>query len=222
MKTDAASNKAAKAKPVSFMHDVAPVLVRNCIACHNPKKSESKYVMTTFAQLAKGGKQGEGMTLVPGKPDESYLLDVVLPDAEPRMPYKLDPLPTTRSRSWRPGFPGGRSTTAPARRRLDVPAPQDPGGHHPRGLPGHRSGHCSRPSARTATRLRHRVIMSSRSGRSPTAALARRIRGLAERIYGIRYSADGKWLATASGDPGQFGVATLWTAEPGRYRRAGS
>lgn len=43
-------------KPVSFMRDVAPILVRNCIACHNPKKSESKYLMMTFAQLAKGGK----------------------------------------------------------------------------------------------------------------------------------------------------------------------
>src|SRR5262249_55046052 len=80
-------------KQVSFMRDVAPILVRNCIACHNPKKSESKYVMTTFAQLAKGGKQGEGVTLVPGKPEECYFLDVLATDAEPRMPYKLDPLP---------------------------------------------------------------------------------------------------------------------------------
>src|SRR4051794_20308873 len=45
-------------KPVSFLKEVAPVLVQNCIACHNPKKSESKYVMTTFSQLAKGGQQG--------------------------------------------------------------------------------------------------------------------------------------------------------------------
>ena len=45
-------------KPVSFMRDVAPILVENCIACHNPRKSESKYVMTTFAQLAKGGPAG--------------------------------------------------------------------------------------------------------------------------------------------------------------------
>jgi len=39
-------NKAGGSKPVSFMGDVAPILVRNCIACHNPKKSESKNVMT--------------------------------------------------------------------------------------------------------------------------------------------------------------------------------
>ena len=50
------ANKGNASKPISFMRDVAPILVRNCIACHNPKKSESKYVMTNFTQLAKGGK----------------------------------------------------------------------------------------------------------------------------------------------------------------------
>ena len=44
--------------------------------------------------------------------------------------------------------------------------------------------------------------------------LDRRIRGLAERIYEIAFSPDGKWLATASGDPGQFGAVKLWIAEP--------
>ena len=83
----------AAGKPVSFIRDVAPILVENCIACHNPRKSESKYVMTTFTQLAKGGQQGEGITLEPGKPDESNLVEVIRPDGKPRMPYKQDPLP---------------------------------------------------------------------------------------------------------------------------------
>ena len=42
-----------------------------------------------------------------------------------------------------------------------------------------------------------------------------RLTGLAERIYDIAYSPDGKWMATASGDPGVFGVAKLWRPEPG-------
>src|SRR5690242_15244914 len=65
--------------PVSFIKDVAPILVQNCIACHNPKKSESKYVMTTFAQLAKGGQQGEDITLEPGDPDASLFVEMIRP-----------------------------------------------------------------------------------------------------------------------------------------------
>ena len=60
-----AANKPGK--PISFMRDVAPILVENCIACHNPRKSESKYVMTTFTQFAKGGQQGEDITLGHGE-----------------------------------------------------------------------------------------------------------------------------------------------------------
>ena len=64
--------EAAPAPPaaVSFMKDVAPLLVKNCIACHNARKSESKYNMVNFAALAKGGQQGEDITLEPGKPAE--------------------------------------------------------------------------------------------------------------------------------------------------------
>ena len=49
-------------------------------------------MMTTFAQLAKGGQQGEGITLEPGDPDASRFVELIRPDGEPRMPYKQDPL----------------------------------------------------------------------------------------------------------------------------------
>ena len=78
---------------VSFIKDVAPILVQNCIACHNQKKSESKYIMTNFAQLAKGGQQGEDITLEPGDPDASRFVELLRADGQPRMPYKQDPLP---------------------------------------------------------------------------------------------------------------------------------
>ena len=115
------------------MRDIAPILVRNCIACHNQKKSESKYVMTTFAQLAKGGKQGEGITLAAGKPDDSYFLDVVLPDADPRMPYKLDPLPDAEiALLGRWIAEGARVRRHEPQGGLDLPAQENPDGHHSR------------------------------------------------------------------------------------------
>src|SRR4051794_26208383 len=68
---------AAAGAPVSFINDVAPILVQSCIACHNSRKSESKYIMTTFAQLAKGGQQGEDITLEPGDPDASRFVELL-------------------------------------------------------------------------------------------------------------------------------------------------
>jgi DNA-binding beta-propeller fold protein YncE len=205
----------AKTKPVSFMRDVAPVLVRNCIACHNPKKSESKYVMTTFAQLSKGGKQGEGITVVPGKPEDSFLLDVVLPDAEPRMPYKLDPLSgdeialmerwiaqgakydgTSPTEDWTFLLRKTRIVTIPEAYPVAVPITAlafSPDGNQ------------------VAVSGYHEITL----WKIADGTLANRVRGLAERTYGISYSGDGKWLATASGDPGQYGLARLWAAERG-------
>ena len=122
-------------KPVSFMRDVAPILVENCIACHNPRKSESKYVMTTFAQLAKGGQQGEGITLEPGKPDESNLVELIRPDGQPRMPLQAGPAAQGKDRDHRAlGRGRGQVRRQLARRGLDDPLAQDAAGHDSRGL----------------------------------------------------------------------------------------
>ena len=161
---------AAAAKPVSFMRDVAPILVENCIACHNPRKSESKYVMTTFAQLAKGGQQGEGITLEPGEPDESRLVELIRLDGQPRMPFKQDPLPPGKDRAHRAlGHRRGQVRRRLARRGLDDPAAQDAAGHDSRGLSGDRARSRRSSSAATARRSRRRAIMRSHSGRRPTA-----------------------------------------------------
>src|SRR5208337_701915 len=45
--------------------------------------------------------------------------------------------------------------------------------------------------------------------------LDHRVAGLSERTYGIVYSGDGRWLATASGDPGQYGLVRLWSLGKG-------
>jgi Tol biopolymer transport system component len=206
---------AGEDRPVSFMREVAPVLVRNCIACHNPKKSESKYVMTTFQQLAKGGKQGEGITLVPGQPEECYFLDVVQPDAEPRMPYKLDPLPKDEIElleRWvsqgakYDGASPGEDWTFLLRKTRKVTIPDA------YAVPVPITALAFSPDGKTvAASGFHEITLWKTAG----GALERRVPGLSERTYGIRFSKDGKWLATASGDPGQYGLARLWTVEPG-------
>jgi WD40 repeat protein len=210
-----AQAKARSTKSVSFMRDVAPILVQNCIACHNPKKSESKYVMTTFAQLSKGGKQGEGITLVPGKPDDCYLIDVLLPDAEPRMPYKLDPLPDDEIalvQRWvsegarYDGTSTSEDWTFLLRKTQSVSIPDV----YPTTVPI--TALAFAPDGRNVAASGYHEITL---WKTVDGALDRRIAGLCERVHGITYSGNGKWLAIASGDPGQYGVARLWSVEPG-------
>jgi len=202
-------------KATSFMRDIAPILVENCIACHNPRKSESKYVMTTFTQLAKGGQTGEGFTLEPGNPDESNLVEVIRPDGQPRMPYKQDPLPPEKIaviERWvaegarYDGSSPGEDWTILLRKSQSVRIPEA----YPVTVPI-TALEFSRDGSTIAASGYHEITF----WKTADGALDRRLAGLAERIYDIAYSADGKWMATASGDPGIFGVVKLWLPEPG-------
>jgi WD40 repeat protein len=199
--------------PVSFLKDVAPILVQNCIACHNPRKSESKYTMTTFAQLAKGGVRGKGVTLVGGDPDGSYFIELCRPDADPRMPYKQDPMAKEKlevlERWVKEGAKYDGSTTtedwpAALRKATPVNIPEV----YPATVPITALAF-SPDSADVVVSGFHELTTWKMVDGSP----ARRVRGMAERIHDIAYSPDGKWFATASGDPGQFGSVQLWIAE---------
>jgi WD40 repeat protein len=200
-------------KPVSFIRDIAPIFVESCIACHNPRKAENKYVMTTFGQLAKGGKAGEGITLEPGKPDDSYLIEVIRPDAQPRMPYKQDPLSPAKisliERWVKEGgkYDGASSTedwTIVMRKAQQATIPSA----YPATVPI-TALEFSRDGSRIAVSGFHEITF----WKTADGTLSQRLTGLAERIYDIAYSPDGKWMITASGDPGIYGVAKLWQAE---------
>ena len=201
------------AATVSFLKDVAPVLVQNCIACHNPRKAESKYVMTTFAQLAKGGAKGQGITLEPGDADASYFVELIRPDGEPRMPYKQDPLAHQKVgliEKWvkegakYDGVDPKEDWTFVLRKTAVVSVPES----YPVAVPITALAF-SPNNAEVASSGYHEI----NRWKVAEGTIDGRLRPLAERIYEIAYSPDGKWLATASGDPGQFGSAKLWKAE---------
>ena len=69
---------------VSFSKDVAPWLVNICMGCHSGDNPRGQFGFTTFEQLLQGGPTGK--TIVPGKPDESYMVDLVLRQEPLKMP----------------------------------------------------------------------------------------------------------------------------------------
>ena len=200
--------------PVSFLKDLAPVLVQNCIACHNAKKSEGKYVMTTFAQLAKGGKAGQGVNLAAGDPDASYFVELCRLDGEPRMPWKMDPLPPSSialiERWVKEGakYDGTNPTEEwlVALRKLNPPTVP---ASYPSAVPITALAFGPDGSKLVASGYHEVTTWNTSEG-----ALADRTQGIAERTHDIAFSSDGKWLATAGGDPGQYGSVRLWAVAP--------
>lgn len=65
----------AAAEGPDFEKAVAPLIVRRCLGCHNASEAKGGLVLTTREGMLRGGESGTA--LVPGKPDESHLLDRV-------------------------------------------------------------------------------------------------------------------------------------------------
>ena len=69
---------------VDYLQDVKPIFLEHCAACHGGLKQNGKLRLDTAAAIKRGGESGPG--LVPGKPAESFLLEVLNGDAGFRMP----------------------------------------------------------------------------------------------------------------------------------------
>jgi Protein of unknown function (DUF1553)/Protein of unknown function (DUF1549)/Planctomycete cytochrome C len=67
-----------------FEKQIRPLLVEHCLKCHGSEKQEGGLNLTTRELLVKGGDSG--IVLLPGKPGESLLIDVVEYLNETKMP----------------------------------------------------------------------------------------------------------------------------------------
>ena len=79
----------ADEKAVSFEKDVMPIFKASCVSCHKADKKKGKLDMSSYAELRKGGKQGDPVK--PGDPVKSLIIEMVS-GKEPEMPEKGDPL----------------------------------------------------------------------------------------------------------------------------------
>src|SRR5579872_5615798 len=63
------------ADPVDYVQDIKPLLSRRCSSCHGALKQKNELRLDTAALAIKGGSGGPAV--VPGKSDESLLIDAV-------------------------------------------------------------------------------------------------------------------------------------------------
>lgn len=211
----APADEAADQPPVSFKNDIAPILVAKCLACHGANDPQGEYQLNHYAQAITGGYSGSPI-VTPGEPEASELYNLVREsDADLRMPKEGDPLAEAQIDLI------GRWIAEGARFDGDDPqaalASIIPGRVHPAAPETYRA-----PLPVTALAFHPGGELLASSGyhevlvwNTADGALQQRIGNLAQRTYGLAYSPDGRWLAVASGDPGQLGEVKLFDAASG-------
>ena len=85
----AAVRTGAGADDPTFRDKVAPILEQRCLHCHGEATHKGNLSLSTAAAAFRGGDSGPAV--VPGKPDESILLDMIGGNP-PEMPQKDNPL----------------------------------------------------------------------------------------------------------------------------------
>ncbi|MEM0927357.1 MAG: DUF1549 domain-containing protein, partial [Planctomycetota bacterium] len=89
----AASLGQAEDGPVDFERDIAPILEERCWYCHGEDEQESGLRLDLRPLMIRGGDSGLA-AVVPGKPDKSYLMEVVNHvDEEMAMPPDEEKIP---------------------------------------------------------------------------------------------------------------------------------
>lgn len=197
--------------PVSFYHDIRPIFQANCYGCHQPAKTDGEYVMTSFEQLLDGGESGE-YSVVPGEPDDSYLLEQITPsNGEAEMPQKGEALSTTQIDLIARWILEGANDDTPENSVVRFDAD-----HPPTYLaaPVITSVEFSPDGSLIAVSGYHEVLLyNTPSAEEAEPVLAARLIGMSERIESAVFSPDGKYLAVTGGSPGRMGEVQVWDVE---------
>lgn len=116
---EAAGPARKQAADAMFETRVKPILTANCLRCHAGRKVKGKLDLSTRDNVLLGGRSGPAV--VPGKPNDSLLLEVVVPGGKPHMPPKkqLGRAEITTLVKWIGGLKAG-DLPANAKRKTDA------------------------------------------------------------------------------------------------------
>ena len=82
---------ALRAEDDFFRQNVAPILQKHCLSCHNEHQKKGELSLISADALLEGGESGDA--IAPGDVDSSYLIEVITPeDGEASMPEGQKPL----------------------------------------------------------------------------------------------------------------------------------
>lgn len=202
------ASTASEVKPteVSFSNDIEPIFSRHCYGCHQGAKQLGSYMMTEFEQLLAGG-ESEQPAIVPGKADESHLMQQITPvDGHAEMPD--EPFP-----------PLSQVEIDLIRNWINAGAPNDStdvGTVYDQENPPRYAGPPSLPSIDVAPDGKlvavaghHEIVLLG----VEDGVTKKRLVGMSPRINTVRFSPDGKRIAAVGGTPAVRGELQIWDVE---------
>ncbi|MFK7769751.1 MAG: DUF1549 domain-containing protein [Mariniblastus sp.] len=204
---------------LSFARSVRPILAANCFGCHQGAIQRGGYQMTDFDSMITGGDSG-APAIVPGKPDESYLVEVMTAhEGKAEMPPNAEAVAATDVQLIADWIEQGAIN--------DYAKPistinQDNPPNYTR-LPVTTAMDLSPDGKLIAVNGFHEVVLLktatlANSDKHQQLKIERRLIGLSSRIESVKFSPDGTQLAVSGGSPGEFGEVQIWNVATGELK----
>jgi dipeptidyl aminopeptidase/acylaminoacyl peptidase len=189
----------------TFDSQVAPILQKNCLACHSSASKMGGLVMESYSALMKGG--AHGAVIIPGKADQSRMILMLEGKIQPRMPFGADPLAAADIATLKAWVDGGALGPAPGEATktlapLAIPdiKPQVPVVSPVASVKFSPDGKLLAVGGYQEVRL-----IDSASGKTVAT-----LTGHADYVRSIAFSPDGNLLAAAGGPPQRGGEIKIW------------
>ncbi len=199
----------------NFVQDIAPIVVKNCIACHGERTALGGYRMHTLEAMMRPGASGRSPIAARDSEHSLVYTRMVSTDLDKRMPQGGEKLPPVMINAFRMWINEGAKAPGvdPKVPLVKLMGPRS----HPAAPPTYAA---PPPLAAVAFSLdgntiatggyREVLLWNRASG-----ALVRRIGGVPERIRAIQWlNAD--QLVIAGGIPGEYGEAAVINIKAGR------
>ncbi len=206
-----------------FSTQIGPILQKNCLACHSAAAKMGGLVMESYDSLMKGG--AHGAVIVPGKADESRLIQMLEGRIQPRMPFNSDPLPEadiSTITAWinagalgpAPGAAGGSATAAGGTTLapLAIPdiKPQVPVVSPVASVRFSPDGKLLAVGSYQEVRLIDPISDAPGGAPAESQHVIATLTGHADYVRSLAFSPDGKLLAAAGGPCQQSGEIKIW------------